>query len=80
MYELSSEARKRAAFAISDGEASRFITEIAASCFFCSSVVTRSTKGVAVAPGLRQFTRIFRSFKSKDQQRANDRTAAFEAL
>src|SRR4029077_13653325 len=40
----------------------------------------RSYAGVLIGPGLSALTRIFRSFKSIVQVRANDRTAALVAL
>src|ERR1700720_2158248 len=82
---LSSEARKTAALAISSGVPKRpigtLLTILANICWPAGpDCASRSYAGVLIGPGLSAFTRIFRSFKSIVQVRANDRTAALVAL
>src|SRR5271170_1711 len=75
----SSEARNRAAVAISSGRPifPRGIRD--SNIRFASSVRTWSCIGVAIGPGLSTFTRIFLPFSSLSQVRANERNAALLA-
>src|SRR5258705_8807243 len=85
--ELSSDARKTAACAISAGDPSR-PSGMAASKFSLANAAWATGSpsfilapiGVSVGPGLKLFMRIRRSFRSLVQLRANDRTAALVAL
>ena len=77
--ELSSDARKTAACAVSAGEPIRPSGIIAINLSLAASVILLAI-GVSVGPGLRLFTRIRRCRRSEVQLRANDLTAAFDAL
>ena len=82
---LSSEARKTAALAISSGVAEaahRDAVHDALQHLLAGRPGLRQSvkAGVLIGPGLIAFTRIFRSFRSIVQVRANERTAALVAL
>src|ERR1700730_14198782 len=84
MKELSSEARNVTAAAIASGLPLRpigtCVTNWAAACSACSGVRPAFSKaGVSIGPGLTEFTRILRSFRSIVQPRAKLRTAALLA-
>jgi hypothetical protein len=74
---LSSDARNKAAFAISSGLPIRpkgtVLTMFVSSCSVCSSLCTTLLNiGVSIIPGLMALTRILRCFRSTVQVRAND--------
>jgi hypothetical protein len=75
----SSEARNRAAAAISSGRPIFPLGIRDSNIRFASSVRTWSCIGVAIGPGLSTFTRIFLPFSSLSQVRANERKAALLA-
>src|SRR2546422_8965958 len=82
---LSSDARNSTAFAISSGvprlPSGTVLAIVLARCWPASEEPRSSfSPGVSVAPGLTALTRMWRSFKSDVQVRANERTAAFVGL